>query len=86
MLELMSQSSDDLRLRSGIPDGISVASKFGVSYGSRKDESVYSDCGIIYVPQRPFLVCIMIQSEEKTAHKIMKDIAEMTYLFVSQAK
>lgn len=85
MLELMTQSSDDLRLRSGIPDGIPVASKYGISYGARSSESVYSDCGIIYVPKRPFLVCVMIQSNEEEASKIMKNVAEMTYSFVSQS-
>lgn len=86
ILELMSQSSDDLRLRSGIPNGVPVSSKYGVSFGLRNEESVYSDCGIVYVPKRPFLVCVMIQSDEKSAYKIMKEVAEMTYLFVNQAQ
>lgn len=82
ILELLSQSNDDLRIRAGIPNGVIVASKFGISYGVSKDESVYSDCGIIYVPSRPFLLCIMIKGSESRAYSIMQEIANRTYSYV----
>lgn len=83
ILEILSQSSDDLRIRSGIPDDISVSSKFGISFNTDPRNSAYSDCGIIYVPKRPYLLCIMTQSDEQTAYTIMKKTAEITYNFIS---
>jgi beta-lactamase class A len=45
-------------LFSGLPNGIQLSAKFGV----RKDESgnlQLHDCGIIYYPQHPYLLCVM---------------------------
>lgn len=86
VLELLSQATDDMRIRSGVPDEVTVSSKYGVSYGPVPDASVYSDCGIVYIPQRPFLLCIMTQTNEQEAYKIMKQLAEMTYRYVANTK
>lgn len=86
ILELLSQANDDLRLRAGVPNGVNVASKFGISYGASKDESVYSDCGIIYVPGRPFLLCVMVEGSESRAYSIMQEIANRTYTYVVKSQ
>lgn len=84
ILETLSQSNNDMRLRSGIPNDVIVASKYGISYGANLKRSVYSDCGIIYLPKRPYLLCVMSEADEATAYAIMKSYAEITYNFVSK--
>lgn len=86
ILEILSQASDDKRIRAGIPNNVTVSSKFGLSKNSQPDKSAHSDCGIIYVPKRPYLLCVMIESSEETAFTVMQKAAAMTYAFVSRVK
>lgn len=86
ILEILSQASDDKKIRAGIPNNVTVSSKYGVSKNPQSDKSVNSDCGIIYVPKRPYLLCVMIESSEETAHTVMQKTAAMTYAFVSKVK
>src|SRR4030042_3742516 len=44
-------------LSSGLPDDTIFVHKTGI----RTDEAVYTDAGIIYIPNRPYLLTVMIQ-------------------------
>jgi len=55
MINFLSDSSDSHRLMAGVEgSGVRVAHKVGSSPVSQ------SDCGIIYYPKRPYLVCLML--------------------------
>jgi len=76
-LGLLSQSVFNDGIVAGIPEGIKVAHKFG----ERKEgtEQQLHDCGIVYYPQNPYLICIMtkgqdILTQEKIIQQISKDI------------
>lgn len=69
------------RLAAGIPDDVDVAHKIGV-YGEEAD----SDCGIVYEPNRPYLLCIMLAMPPAEAHKHMATISKLVYDFVSDAQ
>ncbi len=78
-LELLTRSMFKDGIRAGVPSTIEVAHKFG-----ERDlgDGYYQlhDCGIVYIPKNPYLVCIMTrgtkQEDLKTA---IKDISKFTY-------
>ena len=74
------------KLPAGVPEGINVAHKIGVAGNPDDNLSAYSDCGIIYLPQRPYALCIMTQANNETATKIISEISKITYDFISKVK
>ena len=67
-LELLSESTYKDGLVAGVPAGTRVAHKFGF-YNPPTGESQLHDCGIVYHPRTPYVLCVMtsgpnIESEE----------------------
>ncbi len=66
-LKLLSEVDYKNGLTMSIPANIKIAHKFG-SYASFEDKKVTSvelhDCGIIYQPERPYVICIMTQGKD----------------------
>ncbi|MBI4151122.1 hypothetical protein HY492_03280 [Candidatus Woesearchaeota archaeon] len=58
-------------------EGEQVAHKFGVN----TPVETLLDCGIAYVPEKPYAICIMSQgaSSLKEASTMMKEVSEVTY-------
>lgn len=66
-------------LEQGLPKGVRFAHKIGVSDA----EDVFMDAGIVYAPDRPYILIVMTHNkDEKTAKSIMKDISGKTYNYV----
>lgn len=62
VLQYLDQSTFELGLVAGVPLGIAVAHKFGVWEEPAPDSPAplqLHDCGIVYHPQRPYLLCVM---------------------------
>jgi beta-lactamase class A len=57
LLGYFAKSSFDKGLRAGVPENIIVAHKFG-ERGTSVSEQLH-DCGIIYYPNHPYLLCVM---------------------------
>ncbi len=86
ILRMLSESTSHDRLAAGIPKGVVFAHKIGVFEDAEAKQSVYSDCGIVYVPKRPFILCVMSNTENLDRSKnYMRDIARMTYDYVVKA-
>lgn len=79
VLSYLTQSEFTDKLAAGIPLDVPVAHKIGVIEGE-----AYMDCGIVYVPRRPYLLCMISKSDEKTAQDRMKLISKTVYDFVSK--
>ena len=47
-----------------IPENVVVAHKTGTFDLEKSIYSVHSDCGIVYYPNRPYLICIMVNSND----------------------
>lgn len=67
-----------------LPSGISVANKFGERTIYNEDKTIryreLHDCGIIYVPKSPYLLCIMTKGNDfKALETVIQDISTMTY-------
>ncbi len=83
-LQLLTQSTFSAGLRAGVPYQIQIAHKFG-----ERDlgDGLYQlhDCGIVYVPKRPYLLCVMTRGKsQKVLETAIQDISKFTYDQVSQ--
>lgn len=61
-LSLMSESSFTDGLAAGVPSSTPIAHKFGIvgiSSGGVDTEHELHDCGIVYAPNNPYLLCVM---------------------------
>jgi len=71
-LELLSNTGFTKGITNGIPGTITIAHKYGErEYTDTKDKQLH-DCGIIYYPKHPYLLCIMSKGTtyEKLEHVI----------------
>lgn len=81
ILEYLTKTPFADMIDAGVPDDITVAHKIGVF----DPLGIFSDCGIVYVPNRPYIICVMVKSDQATATKHMQLLSKMIYGFVSQA-
>lgn len=61
-LELLNRSEFTQGLRAGVPSDIMVAHKFG-QWEVVDGQQQLHDCGIVYLPKRPYLICVMTRGE-----------------------
>lgn len=80
ILDLLTRTNFNDKLRAGVPENIPIANKFGIL-----GDQLFQDCGIVYVPKRPYVVCMISNTNEDLARKRMKDVSELIYQFVSLA-
>lgn len=79
LLSYLSQSSFSNYIQSNLPADIIFAHKIGVD-GAKK---VYSDSGIIYVQNRPYILTVMTKNKnEQMVREVMKDVSEKIYNYV----
>jgi beta-lactamase class A len=84
VLELLTRSKFRDGIPAGLPQDTTIAHKVGIYNTSNL--RVYSDCGIVYVPRRPYLLCIASKSDEATSNERIKSISQAVYEFVSKAE
>ncbi len=80
-LDYLTHSEFNDKLIAGLPKDITVAHKIGVI-----DEKSYMDCGIVYIPSRPYILCMVSSGTEDDARSRMSSTSKMIYDFVSNAK
>jgi beta-lactamase class A len=88
-LELLSESYFPEGLEAGLPANIPSSNKFGertvetknaVTGNTTVDYRELHDCGIIYYPQNPYLLCVMTKGQDfSKLAKIIADISAMVY-------
>ncbi len=77
VLKYLSESKFDDQIVAGVPKDVAVAHKIGV-FGE-----AFMDCAIVYVPKRPYLLCMRSKSDQQTAQERMKKISKIVYDYVS---
>ena len=66
-------------LAAGVPKGVAIAHKFGERLIDG-DTSQLHDCGIIYYPGNPYLLCIMTRGDNfDELAKVISTVSEMVY-------
>lgn len=83
ILDLLTKTKFVDKLPAGVPENIAVAHKIGV-YNKNGENEAYMDCGIVYVPNRPYALCMLSISDEQTARERMQLISKKTYDYVSK--
>ncbi len=79
ILEYLSNSPFNDKIVASVPEGMTVAHKIGVATG----EETFSDCGIVYAPNRHYLLCLGSNGgDEKVAAKFMAEISAAVYKYV----
>lgn len=84
LLKELSESTFKNALVAGVPDNVQVAHKYGET--SLRDDvtgeiiTILNDCGIIYKPDSPYILCIMTQGKEYSdLERVIKTISKTVY-------
>lgn len=85
IIDLLTQTELNDKLPAPIANDVKVAHKIGVYTLPDSKEPTFSDCGIVYVPKRPYVICIMANTNEDNARKYIVDLSKMIYDYVSSA-
>jgi beta-lactamase class A len=87
-LALLERATFAQGLVAGVPTGTEVAHKFGehvLNQGSVAVGVELHDCGVVYYPQHPYLVCVMTSAQDvATASSVIKDISALTYSAIAE--
>ena len=80
-LELLSKTEFKRGIVASVPTEIPVAHKFGErSLAGQNGPHQLHDCGIVYYPGHPYLLCIMTQGEDlDTLAGVIEDAAKLVY-------
>jgi beta-lactamase class A len=82
ILDLLSKTKFPDKLEAGVKPGVIVAHKIG-NFSDSEGNEAYTDCGIVYVPKRPYVLCMLSVGNEDKARIRMREISRIVYNFVS---
>lgn len=83
-LELLSRTDFDRGLAAGVPKDVPVANKFGERNYAGSSVFQLHDCGIVYVPGRPYTLCVMTRGTDlDSLASVIKKISETVYKAVT---
>lgn len=86
-LGLLQKSEFHKGLVAGVPSGTIVAHKFGERDGLTIGEKQLHDCGIIYYPGNPYLLCVMTRGDNfDELAGVIKTVSEKVYKEVDSRK
>ena len=79
-LSIMLETDFNSEIPAGVPNTVKVAHKVGFY----KELGIYHDCGIIYVPNKPYILCIMSKDgTQEEADRIISEVSRMVYNYVT---
>lgn len=79
VLEMLSETNFVLGLRAGVPPNVRVSHKFGERIIENNNNELH-DCGIIYYPDNPYILCIMTKGKDLNyLANIVANISKMVY-------
>ena len=81
ILTMLTRSPFSDKLVAGVKEGIPVAHKIGDFRTDGKEG--YRDCGIVYEPRRPYLLCMVSTSNEVIARERMSAVSRTIYTYIS---
>lgn len=86
-LDLLTKTNFPYALRAAVPDDIHVAHKFGVRNREVSPYEQLHDCGIVYYPDHPYLLCIMTEGENQdTLTEIIRELSSQVYTHVNELR
>ncbi len=83
-LQLLSKTEFNNGLVAGLPKSVVISHKFGERQRDDSPQVQLHDCGIVYVPGKPYLICIMTRGLDiGKLSTLIQDISRMVYNGVS---
>jgi len=82
ILKLLTQTAFNDKIPAGVGKNIPVAHKIGIFTRTDASRDVFTDCGIIYVPNRPYILCTFVLDTDKKAQEHIALISKMIYGFI----
>jgi beta-lactamase class A len=83
-LKLLSETDYNDAIPAGIPSGIKVSHKFGEAGTGNIDRQLH-DCGIVYFPDHPYLLCVMTRGKKmEDLQKTIVDISSFVYAKIDE--
>lgn len=80
-LSIMLETDFKDQLSAGIPKNVKISHKFGVD----NVHGIYHDCGVIYLPEKHYLLCIMSKNNtQQEANLVISDLSKIVYTYMSQ--
>lgn len=85
ILSLLTESAYTDGLTGGVPEQIEVAHKYGVLNNTANKNSQLHDCGIIYEPSKPYILCVMSKGkDQEKLTLVIQEVSKLVYEEVSQ--
>lgn len=82
-LDILSRVKYNHGISAGVPSGIVVAHKYGIrahTEGLPENQQQLHDCGIVYHPHTPYLLCVMTRSKSiEINEQVIKEISRKVY-------
>lgn len=79
-LEILSKSEFRTGLVAGVPPTVTVSHKFGEKSNESDGTVQLHDCGIIYYPNHPYLLCVMSQGPDfELLDNVIAEISRISY-------
>lgn len=86
-LKLLSQVEFKDGLVAGVPNNVIVSHKYGEREYTATGEKQFHDCGIVYYPRSPYLLCIMTRAKDfPSAIKAIKLLSQAVHTAISLQK
>ena len=83
-LHLLNQSTFVQGIVAGVPQNITVSHKFGERQYLDSGQKQLHDCGIVYLPSRPYLICVMTRGKNfDNLISTVRDISSQIYKTIS---
>ena len=79
-LNILTHTNFETGIVGGVPADIRVAHKYGIRVGSTLQENELHDCGTVYHPSTPYVLCILTAgADPATASAAIRDISKIIY-------
>lgn len=81
-LELLSRGDFEGGIRRRLPGDVVVASKFGFRDDRTRggQETTLHDCGIVYQPGTPYVLCVMTRSSQSSSDRLAEVISDLSWI------
>jgi beta-lactamase class A len=84
ILKTLSKTVFDQGLAAGVPSTVNVSDKFGTRQVDDNGTVQLHDCGIVYAPKKPYILCVMTQGHDFTKlADVIKNISSVVYSTVT---
>jgi beta-lactamase class A len=86
-LELLTHTNFDEGLVGGVPKDTRVAHKYGMRIGTKPEENELHDCGIIFHPSSPYILCVLTAGADLSVESsAIQEISKIVYDSIESIK